>query len=81
MMFKKLILLLFILISLNTFYQPVQVNIYRYKHTIVRQMNADEDNLTKELIDKNKKIIFGEYISLLYQIMYIDKNVAINNTS
>jgi hypothetical protein len=79
--FKKVILLLFILISLNSLYQPVQFNNIRYRHTIVRQINPDEDSITKEVLECNKIILFREYISLNINIMVIDKEIEINNTS
>ncbi|MCX6165510.1 MAG: hypothetical protein NTU73_11740 [Ignavibacteriae bacterium] len=47
----------------------------------MRQINLDEDSLTKEILNFNKKILFGEYIALNIQIMIIDSMVEINDTS
>lgn len=81
MIIKKVILLIFILISLNSFYQPVQPNNTRHRHTIVRQINLDDDGLTQEVLELNKKILFQEFISLKIQIMVADNVIEFNNTS
>jgi hypothetical protein len=78
---KKIILLIFILISLNSFYQPIQIKDLRYKHTIVRQINLNEDSVTKEISEKNKKILLRELISLKLQVMLINKEIGTDNTS
>ena len=67
--------------ALNSFYQPIQINNLRYKHIIVRQINLDEDSITKEILDYNNKILFSEYISLNIQIMIIDCKIETNDTS
>ena len=81
MIIKKVILLIFILISLNSFYQPVQPNNIRNRHTIVRQINLDDNSLTQEVLELNKKILFREFISLKIQIMIADSATEFNNTS
>lgn len=81
MKIKNLILLVFILISLNSFYQPVQINSIRFKNPIVRQICIDNDNLTKELIDRNTKILFREFVSLNFQLMFIDYSLDYYNSS
>jgi hypothetical protein len=81
MRLKRLILLLFILVSLNFYYQPIQVNSLRYKHTIVRQINFDEDESTKELLSNNRKIMFSEFISINIQIKIINRIIENNDTS
>jgi hypothetical protein len=81
MQVKRLILFLFVFIALNSFYQPIQINNLRYKHTIVRQINLDEDSLTKKILEYNNRILFVEYIALNIQIMIIDQTVEVNNTS
>jgi hypothetical protein len=81
MRIKRFILLLFVLIALNSFYQPIQVNSLRYKHTIVRQIDFDEDELTKELLNKNRKLLFNEFISINMQKMIIDRIVETNDSS
>lgn len=81
MQIKRLILFLFVLMALNSFYQPIQINNLRYKHIIVRQINLDEDSITKEILDYNNKILFSEYISLNIQIMIIDCKIETNDTS
>jgi len=81
MQVKKLILFLFVLLALNSFYQPIQTNNLRYKHTIVTQINLDEDTLTKKILEYNNRILFSEYIALNIQIMIIDRVIETNNTS
>lgn len=79
--FKKIIFILFILLSLNTFNQNVQYSNQGKRHTIVRQINFEEDNLTNKVIENNKEILFKEYISILTQIMVINKSGILYNTS
>ena len=81
MQVKRLILFLFVLLALNSFYQPIQTNNLRYKHTIVTQINLDEDTLTKKILEYNNRILFSEYIALNIQIMIIDRVIETNNTS
>jgi hypothetical protein len=81
MKIKKLILLLFVLISLNSFYQPVQISNVRTRNAIVRQINIDEDKLTGQMLDENSDILFSDFISMKLQVMVIDRYIFINNTS
>ncbi len=81
MRIKKLIFLLFVLISLNSFYQPVQINRTGHKNPIVRQINFEEDKLTKQVIDKNRNILFREFIAMKLQVMIINESVLFDNTS
>ena len=81
MRIKKLILLLFVLISLNSFYQPVQLNRTGHKNPIVRQINFEEDKLTKQVIDNNRNILFREFIAIKIQMIITDKYIPIDNTS
>lgn len=66
---------------MNSFYQPVQINSIRFKNPIVRQICIDNDNLTKELIDRNTKILFREFVSLNFQLMFIDYSLDYYNSS
>ena len=81
MRIKKLIFLLFVLISLNSFYQPVQINRTGHKNPIVRQINFEEDKLTKQVIDNNRNILFREFIAIKIQMIITDKYIPIDNTS
>jgi hypothetical protein len=81
MRLKNLILLIFILFALNSFYQPIQISSTRYKHTIVRQINFDEYKLTDEIIKLNKSYFFREFIAAKMQIMVVDRFHEAFNTS
>jgi hypothetical protein len=81
MKLKRLIFFLFLLIALNSYYQPVQANNIRFRHTIVRQINFEKDELTKQLVNKNEKILFKELCYLNIQIIIADRIIEINNTS
>jgi hypothetical protein len=78
---KRIIFLIFVLIALNSYYQPVQANNIRFRHTIVRQINYDEDEITKQIISTNEKILFRELISIKIQVLITDRTVDFNNTS
>lgn len=81
MRIKNLILLLFIFVALNSFYQSAQRINIKPRHTIVRQINFDEDKLTKEVLAENEKILFRELIAIKLQIMLADNFVMMYNTS
>lgn len=73
--------MVFILFALNSYYQPMQVSNLRSKHTIVRQINYDEDELTKEVINNSRRTLFKEFIFLNMQIRIIDKIIETNDSS
>jgi len=79
MRIKNTILLIFVLFALNLFYQPIQVNRIGNKHTIVRQINYEEDKLTFEIIKKSNYFLAKEFISISYEIR--NKNTSYFNTS
>jgi hypothetical protein len=81
MRIKKLILLLFVLISLNSFYQPLQINRAGHKNPVVRQINFEDDELTKQVLDENRTILFREFIAIKMQLMISDRFAPDYNTS
>jgi hypothetical protein len=81
MRLRNIILLIFVLFALNSFYEPVQISSVRYKHTIVRQIKFDEDKLTDEIIKYNKSFFFREYVVLKMQTMIADRSYEAFNTS
>jgi len=79
MRIKNIILLIFVLFALNLNYQPVQINSIGIRHTIVRQINYEEDKITSEIIKKSNYFLVRELISISYEIK--NKNTAYYNTS
>ncbi|MBI5404261.1 MAG: hypothetical protein HY959_12760 [Ignavibacteriae bacterium] len=81
MRIKNIIILIFILFNLNLYYQPAPVNPVKYRHTIVRQIDQEEDKLTFNIIKNNKEYLFRELISIKILILMTDGNPEIFNTS
>jgi hypothetical protein len=81
MRLRNIILLIFVLFALSSFYRPIQISSIRYKHTIVRQINFDEDKLTGEIIKYNKSFFFRERIAVKMQLMIADRSYEAFNTS
>ena len=74
---KKIILTVFLLFILN-FSVPLngQFQYSREKNQISFVISVNEDNNTSNLLKKNQKILFSEFISCYLRVLMIDRGIG-----
>ncbi len=80
MQIRKLILAIFILLSLNFSFQQINI-FYKEKEAIVCILNKDQDKNAADFINKIEQRKFVIRMSLILNILMTDESKTLFNTS